>query len=314
VSSKASITPLRANGRKKQGFQLFLISIPFLAAYLVFSYLPLYGWSYAFFDYRAGLDLFKTPFVGFKYFTSMVANSVLRADVVRVLINTFGISGLGIITSFLPMFFAIALSEIHLSPYRRVVQTITTIPNFISWVIVYSLAFVLFSVNDGVVNKIFLDLGIFDKPYNFLASEKHVWLTMWAYSTWKGLGWSSIIYYATITGIDAEILEAATVDGASRIQRIIHITIPAMMPTFSVLLLLSLSNFLNNGTDQYYVFQNAMNKQHIEVLDLYVYNQGFVGRDIPFSVAVGILKTLVSVTLLFTANGISKLIREESIF
>jgi putative aldouronate transport system permease protein len=305
---------LMPNGRRKQGFQLFLISVPFLAAYLVFSYLPLFGWTYAFFDYRAGLKLSNTPFAGFKYFTSMVSNSVLKADVVRVLINTFGISGLGIITSFLPMFFAIALSEIRTNKYRRVVQTITTIPNFISWVIVYSLAFVLFSVNDGVVNKVFVDLGIFESPYNFLASDKHVWLTMWAWGTWKGLGWSSIIYYATITGIDAELFEAATVDGANRIQRIAHITIPGMMPTFSVLLLLSISNFLNNGMDQYYVFQNAMNRQHIEVLDLYVYNRGFVGRDIPFSIAVGILKTLVSVTLLFTANGISKLIRKESIF
>ncbi|GHT98439.1 sugar ABC transporter permease [Spirochaetia bacterium] len=305
---------IKPNGRKKQGLRLFLISVPFLAAYLVFSYLPLFGWSYAFFDYRAGMDLFKSPFAGFKYFTSMVSNSVLKADVLRVLINTFGISGLGILTSFLPMFFAIALSEIRTNGYRRVVQTITTIPNFISWVIVYSLAFVLFSVNDGVVNKVFVDLGIFETPYNFLASDKHVWLTMWLWSTWKGLGWSSIIYYATITGIDAELFEAATVDGANRIQRIIHITIPSLMPTFSVLLLLSISNFLNSGMDQYYVFQNAMNRQHIEVLDLYVYNRGFVGRDIPFSVAVGILKTLVSVTLLFAANGISKLIRKESIF
>ncbi|GHU14966.1 sugar ABC transporter permease [Spirochaetia bacterium] len=305
---------VKPNGRRKQGFQLFLISVPFLAAYLVFSYLPLFGWTYAFFDYRAGLKLFNTPFAGFKYFTSMVSNSVLKADVLRVLINTFGISGLGILTSFLPMFFAIALSEIRTNKYRRVVQTITTIPNFISWVIVYSLAFVLFSVNDGVVNKVFVDLGIFESPYNFLASDKHVWLTMWAWGTWKGLGWSSIIYYATITGIDAELFEAATVDGANRIQRITHITIPSLMPTFSVLLLLSISNFLNSGTDQYYVFQNAMNRQHIEVLDLYVYNRGFVGRDIPFSIAVGILKTLVSVTLLFAANGISKLIRKESIF
>ncbi|GHT57034.1 sugar ABC transporter permease [Spirochaetia bacterium] len=311
---KHKTNPIKPNGRRKQGFQLFLISVPFLAAYLVFSYLPLFGWTYAFFDYRAGLKLFNTPFAGFKYFTSMVSNSVLKADVLRVLVNTFGISGLGILTSFLPMFFAIALSEIRTNKYRRVVQTITTIPNFISWVIVYSLAFVLFSVNDGVVNKVFVDLGIFEGPYNFLASDKHVWLTMWAWGTWKGLGWSSIIYYATITGIDAELFEAATVDGANRIQRITHITIPSLMPTFSVLLLLSISNFLNSGTDQYYVFQNAMNRQHIEVLDLYVYNRGFVGRDIPFSIAVGILKTLVSVTLLFAANGISKLIRKESIF
>jgi putative aldouronate transport system permease protein len=301
-------------GRKRQGVTLFLISAPLLALTFVFSYLPLLGWAYAFFDYKPGLDLFATPFVGFKYFISMVANSVLQADVIRVLINTFGISSLNILTSFLPMFFAIALSELRGNAYRRIVQTITTIPNFISWVLVYSLVFVLLSVNEGVVNKTLLALGIFEQPYNFLASDKHVWLTMWFYSTWKGLGWSAILYYAAITSIDEELFEAAAIDGASRIQRIIHITIPSLMPTFSVLLLLSVSNFLNNGNDQFYVFQNALNKQHIEVLDLYVFNKGFVGRDIPFSTAVGILKTLVSVALLFSANWISKLVRKESIF
>jgi putative aldouronate transport system permease protein len=242
----------------------------------------------------------------------MMANSVLRNDVFRVLRNTFALSGLGILTSFLPMFFAIALSELRAGAYRRIVQTITTIPNFLSWVLIYSLAFVLLSVNDGAVNNLLAFLG--RDRYNFLASDKHVWLTMWAWGTWKGLGWGSIIYYAAITGIDGELFEAASIDGAGRIQRIIHITIPSLLPTFAVLLLLSISNFLNNGTDQFYVFQNALNKDFIEVLDLYVFNQGFVGRNIPFSTAVGILKTLVSVVLLFSANWISRLIRRESIF
>jgi putative aldouronate transport system permease protein len=300
------------DSRKKQGLILFLISIPLLTAFLIFSYIPLFGWSYAFFDYRPGFRLLDTTFAGFKYFTSMAANSVLRGDIIRVLINTFGISSLHILSSFLPMFFAIALSEIRSSSYRRIVQTITTIPNFISWVLVYSLVFVLFSVNGGLVNKILVSLE--KEPYNFLTSDKHVWLTMWLYSTWKGLGWGAILYYASITSIDAELFEAAAIDGAGRIQRIIHITIPSILPTFIVLLLLAISNFLNNGNDQYYVFQNALNKAHIEVLDLYVFNKGFVGRDIPFSTAVGILKTLVSVVLLFSANWISKLIRKESIF
>jgi putative aldouronate transport system permease protein len=181
-------------------------------------------------------------------------------------------------------------------------------------VLVYSLAFVLFSVNDGMVNKLMTGLGIFAKPYNFLTTDKHVCLTMWLYSLWKNLGWNAILYYAAITSIDAEIFEAAAIDGAGRIQRIVYITIPSLMPTFSVLLLLAISNLLNNGNEQYYVFQNSLNKEYIEVLDLYVLNKGFVGRDIPFSTAVGILKTMVSVVLLFSANWISKLIRKESIF
>jgi putative aldouronate transport system permease protein len=242
----------------------------------------------------------------------MVSNSVFKREVIRVLRNTFAISGIGILTSFLPMFFAIALSEIRSSPYRKIVQTITTLPHFISWVLVYSMAFVLFSVNSGVVNNIIRALG--REPVNFLASGRHVWLTMWLYSLWKGIGWNAIIYYAAITGIDEELFEAAAIDGASRIQRITYITIPSLLPTFTVLLLLGVASFLNNGTEQYYVFQNAFNREYIEVLDLYVFNKGFAGMSISFSTALGISKTVISLALLFSANGISQFIRKENVF
>jgi len=133
------------------------------------------------------------------------------------------------------------------------------------------------------------------------------------YYTWKSLGWSAILYIATIAGIDGELYEAARVDGANRLRVILHITIPGLLPAYFVLLLLAIANFINNGMEQYFVFQNAMNKHYIEVLDLYVYNIGIVGNQIPYGTAVGMLKSLVSVALLFTANWGSKLIRGESI-
>lgn len=141
-----------------------------------------------------------------------------------------------------------------------------------------------------------------------------VWLSMWLWGTWKGLGWSAIMYIAALTGIDQEQYEAAAVDGAGRMQKIWHITIPGLLPTYFVLLLLSIANLVNNGMEQYFVFQNAMNKEYIEVLDLYVYNQGMVGINYSYSTAVSILKSIVSVTLLFVANMSSKLTRGESIF
>ena len=162
------------SSRKKGGKLLFLASIPFLLATVIFSYAPLLGWSYAFFDYRAGFKLSDCEFVGFKHFASLFANKVLRGDLVRVLTNTFGISLLSIATSFLPMFFAILLAEMRLKSYRKVVQTVTTIPNFISWVLVYSLAYAMFAVNDGVINNILLKLKLIDTPINFLASPDHV--------------------------------------------------------------------------------------------------------------------------------------------
>lgn len=298
---------------EQPGFRLFLLTTPLLALVFVFSYLPLTGWSYAFFDYRAGMKLQDTPFVGFKYFKSIFGSSVRMRDIARVMKNTLGMSLLGIVTSPLPMLFAIMLYEMRSNGYRRVVQTLTTLPNFISWVLVYSVAYAMFSVGDGFVNRLLMKLGWIDSEINFLASRDHVWLTMWAYGTWKSLGWNAVMYLAALAGIDQELYEAARVDGAGRWNVIIHIEIPGLLPTFFVLLLLSIANIINNGMEQYYVFANAMNKSAIEVLDLYVYNQGLAGNQIPYATAVGMLKSLISLVLLSLANVASKAIRGESI-
>ena len=299
---------------KQRGFRLFLMIVPLLVLIFLFSYLPLTGWIYAFYNYKPGRPLFSCKYVGFGYFKDMFTDKYLFHDLCRVLKNTFGMSFLGIATSPLPMLFAVFLAEIRNKTYRKTVQTLTTIPNFISWVLVYSVAYAMFSVDDGLVNRLLMKMGLIDTGINFLASSSHIWLKMWLWSTWKGLGWSAIMYIAAITSIDQEQYEAAEVDGANRWQRIWYITIPGLMPTYFVLLIMSIANLINNGMEQYYVFQNAMNQDSIEVLDLYVYNQGIAGYNYSYATAISMLKSLVSVTLLFVANRISKLIRGESIF
>lgn len=307
-------------GAKKQkrrgmlpGFRLFLMAAPFLAAVFVFSYLPLYGWLFSFFDYRAGLQLFNCKFVGLKYFAQLANNAVLFQEMLRVLRNTFAMSFLGLLTSPLPVIFAIMITEARASTFRRFVQTLTTLPNFISWIMVYSVVWAMFSVGDGFVNRLLVSLHLVQNEINFLASSNNVWFTMLGYSIWKGLGWSAIMYLAAIASIDQEQYEAAIVDGAGRFRLIWHITIPGILPTFFVLLLLTIANFINNGMEQYFVFQNPMNKDYIEVLDLYVYNMGMLGNNIPFATAVSMLKSLVSVVLLFAANSMSRWVRGESI-
>lgn len=305
---------VKANiGNQKSGFRLFLVSLPFLIAVFIFSYLPLYGWSYAFFDYHAGMKLKDCVFVGLKFFHSMVDNPISRGEILRVLKNTFGMSFLNILVSPLPVIFAIFLMEIKTKSLRSLIQTLTTLPNFISWVLVYSVAWSIFSVEDGFLNYLLMALNIIDTEINFLASSEHVWLTMLAYSLWKTLGWSSIMYIAAITSIDSEQYEAAKVDGAGRFQCMWHITVPGILPTYFVLLLMTIASFISNGMEQYYLFQNPLNKSAIEVLDLYVYNTGMVGSNISYSTAVGVLKSIVSISLLFFANGLSKAIRKESI-
>lgn len=299
---------------RQRGFRLFLLISPFLLFIFLFSYLPLTGWVYAFFDYKPGRELLSCEFVGLENFKRMVADKYALEEIVNVMKNTFGMSFLGILTSPLPMLFAIFLGEMKSGIFRKGVQTMTTIPNFISWVLVYSVAYAMFSVGDGFVNRLLLQFGIVEEGINFLASDKHVWLTMLGYSLWKSLGWNSIMYIACMAGIDGEQYEAARVDGATRFQKIWYVTIPNLMPTFFVLLLLSIANLINNGMEQYFVFQNAMNKHSIEVLDLYVYNQGMVGVNYSYATAVSMLKSIVSVTLLLGANKLSKLVRGESVF
>lgn len=298
--------------KKKEGIKLFLMILPFMVLIFIFSYYPLYGWVYSLFDYRPPRALEQCEFVGLKWFFSLVETPEKRGQIGQVLLNTFAMSGLGIVTSWLPMLFAILLSEIRSKKTAKVIQTLTTLPNFISWVLVFSLAFSLFS-SSGMVNSLLMSMGVIEEPILFLQDSQNTWLTMWMWSTWKSLGWSAIIYMASIAGIDQSLFEAARVDGAGRFRIIWNIMIPSLMPTFFVLLLLSVANFLNNGMEQYFVFQNSFNKNMIQVLDLYVYNIGMGSGSYSTATAIGILKSFVSITLLFVANALSKLFRGESI-
>lgn len=301
------------NKKKLRAYREFLYIFPFIVLITIFAYYPLYGWVYAFFDYRPPMPMTMDNFVGLKWFKSLVENPVKTKQILGVIQNTFAMSGLTILTSWLPMIFAVFLNEIKLVRFRKFVQTVTTIPNFISWVLVYSVAFNIFN-STGMVNHLLVSIGIIEKPILFLQSSEHVWLTQWLWLTWKNLGWAAIMYIAAITGIDEELYEAAKVDGASRMQRIRYITIPSILPTYFVLLMLAIASFLSNGMEQYYVFQNAFNKESIQVLDLYVFNLAMGSGSYSVSTALSILKSVISVVLLCIANGFSKLVRGESFF
>ena len=294
-------------------YRLFLMMLPVIILSFIFAYLPIWGWRYAFFDYKPGGTIGPENFAGLKWFGSLFNDPATVSDLGRVLRNTLIMSGLGIATSWLPIAFAVLLAEIRSTKFQRTVQTLTTIPNFISWVLVYAIAICIFST-DGFINSFLTNvLHRTGANTNYLQIADHTWLKMLLWGTWKGIGWSAIVYIAGIAGIDQQLYEAARVDGANRFRCIWHITIPGLMPTYMVMLLMSIAGILSNGMEQYLVFENAMNKDVIEVLDLYVYHIGIGQNQIPLSTVVGISKSLVGVTLLFAANGISRTIRGESI-
>ncbi|MHC5248649.1 ABC transporter permease [Enterococcus sp. LJL90] len=291
---------------------MFLTIIPFLILVFLFAYFPLHGWIYALYDYRPALGLSGSEFVGLKWFNMLVSNPTQVSQILQVMKNTFAMSFLGIATSIFPVAFAIFLNEIKCKWFKNIVQTLTTLPNFISWVLVYTIAFSLFSTT-GLLNSLLLDWGVIVEPLKILDSNSHTWLMMCLWNLWKGLGWGAIMYLAGISGIDPELYEAARIDGANRFQLMRNVTLPALMPTYLVMLMLSIANLLNNGMDQYFVFQNAFNRQNIQVLDLYVYNLGLGGNSLSLATAISMLKSLISVALLVVVNFASKKIRGSSI-
>ncbi|MBB3111051.1 ABC-type polysaccharide transport system permease subunit [Paenibacillus phyllosphaerae] len=293
---------------RKDGIKLLLMALPFVILAFAFSYVPLFGWIYAFFDYRPGIPLSNTEFIGLENFRTMFSDPRMGP----VLINTLALSLLSIATAPIPMLFAIMVSEVKSEWFKRLVQTTSTLPHYISWIIVFSLAFSMFST-EGAVNSILFKLGLSDTPVNVLGNYDRVWTVQTLLLLWKSVGWSAIIYLAAIVSIDSEQYDAARVDGAGRLRTIWHITVPSIMPTFIVLLLLSVSNLLSAGFEQYLVFSNVMIADRIEVLDLYVYRLGLVTGDYSYSTAVGIFKSVISIILLFTVNFLSKKFRGQGI-
>lgn len=290
---------------KKKQWSLFFIALPLMIYVFAFRYIPLMGWYFAFIEYRIGTPIMNCDFVGLGNFKAMFSNPAFF----RALKNTMIFSGIKYALLFLPPVFAIMFNEIQNDHYRKVVQTMTTLPHFISWIIVYGLMWALFST-EGAVNRI---LAVFGTKQNLLTDRNSVYVFQTCLSVWKGLGWDAIVYVAAIAGIDQQLYEAAAIDGAGHFKRAIHITLPGIMPTMVVLLLLGVANIISNGMDQYFLFQNSLIYNKIETLELYTYKQGIKLMDYSYASAVDITKSIVSITLLFSTNFIAKKIRGNSI-
>ena len=296
----------------KKGKKLFYYVFPGLIYIFIFCYLPLWGWAYAFVEYKPGRDLFDSTFVGLKNFTFIFGNPVLRKNVFQSIANTLGIQFIGFIFTPLPMIFAIFLNELKSARFKKIAQTVSTLPHFISWVIMFAITSGLLS-STGLINSVLMEGGIIETPLKILTTNKNVWLIQALLQQWKGLGWNAIVYFSAIAGIDQELYEAAMVDGAGRMKRIWYITVPHLIPTYVVLLIMSIGNLLNTGVDQFLVFGNAMNKEFTETFDLYIYNLGIGSGKISYGVAIGVLKSVIALILFGSANYASKKIRGNGI-
>lgn len=296
----------------KREFQLFLLALVFALFVVAFCYVPLLGWSIAFVDYNPGKSLFQQKFVGLANFKLLWSS---KRDLGMAVRNTLALSGLSLLTMPVPLIFAILLSELPFKRLSKLTQTISALPYFISHVLLYAVCFSLFSPTDGAVNVI---LRLFygpDYTSNLLAQPDVAWRMQTFICLYKGMGYSAIMYLSAMSGINQELYDAASVDGAGRLAKILHVTIPGIMPTFIVLLVLNIAGMLSGaGFDQYYVFQNPMVLNKLEVLDTYIYKIGLRQNNFGFATAAGMLKSLISVMLLMLANRISKLVRGSSLY
>ncbi|MFP4974221.1 ABC transporter permease [Paenibacillus sp. CN-4] len=289
---------------------LYLMSIPFVIWAFVFSYLPLWGWTMAFQKYKPARGFFEQKWVGFEHFKALFQDD----QFLLALRNTLAMSGMGLVAGFIfPITFAILLNEVRLGVFKRFAQTISYLPHFVSWVVAAGIVTKMLSTDNGLVNDILLGLGFIDTPIQFMAQGHLFWGIVTLSDVWKETGWNAIIYLAAIAGIGPELYEAARVDGASRLRQVWHITLPGIRPTIIVLLIMSIGNLMNIGFEKQFLLGNNLVTDYSQVLDLYSLNYGLGMARYSFGTAINIFNSIISVTLLFTINGIFKRTTKESL-
>ena len=292
---------------RRFNWQIFLMAMAGVVFLLIFNYIPMFGIAIAFkdLDYSMNImkDLAAKPWVGMQNFVKFVTDPQFGSVMSNTLI--LSISEL-VITFPIPIIFALLLNELRSSKFRKVVQTITYFPHFISWVVYASIVLMFVSSDGGFINSMLMTLGVVDQPISFLSQPDYFYPIVIISSIIKGTGWGSVVYVSAIAGVDQEIYEAAHIDGAGRFKTAIHITIPCIMPTVMVLLLLSISGILGSGFDRIYILQNPLNLVRSEVLDTYIYKVGIASRRYSYTTAVGLFNSAVAVILLGVSNFIAK--------
>ncbi|MCI8852248.1 MAG: sugar ABC transporter permease [Lachnospiraceae bacterium] len=313
----AETAPMPGSSRKKLWNKikrqkwLLLMMTPAFLCILLFNYLPLSGWYIAFSEYKLGGSLFGGEFVGLKYFAKIFQES---SDLVYLIRNTLVMNGVTLILNLLvALILAILLKEATWKRGAKITQTVSFFPYFVSWVIGYSIVWSLLAVNSGAINQFLVRVGILEKGLNILGDPKYSWQLIILLNMWKSTGYNTIIFLSAISGISSEEYEAAALDGAGRWQQIRYVTLPNLLPTVSVLLIMNAGWILSSNLEQFFIFSNPTNWSRMEVLDMYIYKFGLKMLDFPYATAMGIIKTIVSIMLLLFVNWLTKRMNENSV-
>ena len=293
----------------RKNWILYVMILPVVIYYITFAYAPMYGVQLAFKNYKIKLGIMGSPWVGLDHFKRFF-NSYNFSLLLK---NTLGISIYSLLVGFpIPIIFALLLNYIKNQYLKKTVQMVSYAPYFISTVVICGILSIFMNPDTGVFNAILKALGM--KPVDFLSKPQ--WfksIYVWS-GVWQGMGWSSIIYISALSGVDYEMHEAAIVDGATKVQRILHIDLPSIKPTIVMMLILQLGSLMNVGFEKVFLLQNTLNKQAASVISTYVYEVGLINSDYGYSTAIGLFNSVINMILLVGANWFCKKFADESLF
>lgn len=320
TSSKTSVVQARPQKSFKLGYdfrtqlELKIMLWPAVALIFIFNLFPLFGLLMAFKDYDpiSGVaGIFTSPWNHFENF-KLVFQNFQFWPMVR---NTLGINLIGSLISIpITLMFALLLNEITSTRFKSLIQTITYLPHFLSWVIYGGLFITLLNPDGGVINYLLTSLHLVDKPVQFLADPAYFWGIAIGTALLKDLGWGAILYLAAIAGVDQSLYESAAIDGAGRFKRMRHITLPSILPTLMILIIFAVSGMLNNNFTQVYVLQNSLNMPASQVIDTYVYQIGLLDFQFDAATAIGLMKSVFALILLLGANSLSNKLTKSGLF
>ncbi len=317
VSSITAPTNLHLKKRRSTAFLsavkkyklLYLMILPGLVYFIVFKYMPMGGLVIAFQDYQPFLGITGSEWVGFKHFIRLFTEPTFM----MLLRNTLILFAMNIVIFFpLPIIVALMLNELGNRHLKSWIQTIVYIPHFMSWVIIVSITYVFLTVDGGVINELIASLG--GKKISFLTSPEWLRTIYIGQIIWKELGWSTIIYLAAITVVDPQLYEAAEMDGAARLRKTWHVTLPAIRPVIITLLILKIGSTLDLGFEHMYLLLNSLNREVAEIFDTYIYTAGLKNGQLSFSTTVGLFKGVVGLILVMASNRLAKKMGEDGVY
>ncbi|MCS7459378.1 ABC transporter permease subunit [Paenibacillus doosanensis] len=288
---------------------LYFITLPAIAYFIIFKYIPLFGSVIAFQNYNIFQGISGSKWVGLAHFKRMFEHY----DFLNILNNTLLIGLYDLVFAFpAPIILALLLNELRIVFYKRILQTIVYMPHFLSWVIVSGIAIGILSPSTGIVNQFVSWLG--HEPVYFLGEESYIRSVLIGSGIWRDSGYGTIIYLAALAGINPDLYEAAEVDGASRWRQTLSITLPSLMPTIMIMFLLHIGKFLDFGFERVYVFLNPLNINNGEILDTYIYKAGLQSQQYSYTTAIGLFKSVVGLLLIVIGNVLSKKTTGESLY